>query len=159
LCYAVLEFHGGGERSAFLCPLPLFLQYLPLANRSPFPSHSCERVRLLARSFPSLHEERFTSLLQSSDSTHFLKTAGCIPSIPSLERNATQQPPVLPIPSSLPPIPPLFIFFRTLFPSTYTTAPNNLFEIRRFHTLCRHNGGGWARQRANQILPGTAGRG
>jgi len=38
----------------------------------------------LARSFHSLHKECFTTLLQSIASALFLKTAGCIPTIPIL---------------------------------------------------------------------------
>src|SRR6266404_1305919 len=41
-------------------------------------------VSLLARSFHSLHKECFTTLLQSSASALFLKTAGCVPTIPIL---------------------------------------------------------------------------
>src|SRR5712664_2087590 len=36
----------------------------------------------------SLHKECFTTLLQSSASALFLKTAGCIPTIPILELSA-----------------------------------------------------------------------
>jgi hypothetical protein len=42
-------------------------------------------VSLLALSFRSLHKECFTTLLQSTASALFLKTAGCVPTIPILE--------------------------------------------------------------------------
>jgi hypothetical protein len=49
------------------------------------PSRS-ERHPLFAHSLRSLHQERFTTLLQSNGSALFLETAGCHLTIPILER-------------------------------------------------------------------------
>src|SRR5712664_1474061 len=55
-------------------------------------------------------------------------------------------------PLFLPPIPFFLKLLRTLSPFSYATAQNNLFGIRRFHTLCPRNRGVSARLLAHSAL-------
>jgi len=89
------------RRSSLYSPLSVDRKPLPLTSlAAPYPLTPIESHRyknhggrgappvfpsLLARSFRSLHQERFTTLLSSNGSTLFLKTAGCHPTIPILE--------------------------------------------------------------------------
>jgi len=71
---------GGGVCYAHPTRMRILSDYRESKDSSPVP--------LLARSFHSLHQECFTTLLQSTASALFLKTAGCIPTIPILELSA-----------------------------------------------------------------------
>ena len=85
---------------AYKCPLSQTFSLHILTNAPGVCVHP-PLLLLFGHSLHSLHQECFTTLLQSNDSTLFLKTAGCIPTIPILELD-----PACPdlIGASLPPV-------------------------------------------------------
>jgi hypothetical protein len=78
---------------------------------------SSQFATLFCSSSRSLHQECFTNLLQSTGSALFLKTAGCVPTIPILERSPRETPAIS---YYLWPIPFPFSLFRTLLRSCKT---------------------------------------